>query len=113
MKIQHTILTYYDLDDLIEDLEDIIGNDFCENGVFSGQGIVYRQTPSGDIHREVASFTQLRSEGFDIFTVDGRNRLAITLESTNNQSSNDLLFIIPDKYHLNECVRRHTPDSML
>ena len=51
----------YNPDDLIGDLADIIGSDFCGNGVFSGQGIVYRQTPSGDIRSEIARLVDRKS----------------------------------------------------
>ncbi len=100
----------YDPDDLIGDLEDIIGSDFCENGVFSGQGIVYRQTPSGDIRSEIASFTQLRSEGFDVLKVHDRGRLVIVLENIDEKSPDDLLFIIPDSIYLNTCIRQDDPN---
>lgn len=100
----------HDPDDLIGDLEDIIGSDFCENGVFSGQGIVYRQTPSGDIRSKIASFTQLRSEGFDVLKVHGRGRLVIVLENIDDKSPDDLLFIIPNDIHLNTCIRQDDPD---
>lgn len=100
----------HDPDDLIGDLADIIGSDFCENGVFSGQGIVYRQTPSGDIRSKIASFTQLRSEGFDVLKVHGRGRLVIVLENIDEKSPDDLLFIIPDNIHLNTCIRQDDPD---
>ena len=111
-KIEDTA-AYSDEDDfnkLIKDLEAVVGSDFCENGVFSGQGIVYRQAPLGDIRSETASFTQLRSEGFDVLEVHGRRRLAIVLENIDEKSPDDLLFIIPDSIHLNTCIRQDDPD---
>lgn len=111
-KIEDTA-AYSDEDDfnkLIEDLEAVVGSDFCENGVFSGQGIVYRQTPSGDIRSEITSFTQLRSDGFDMFEVHGQERPVIVLENIDEKSPNDLLFIIPDSMHLNKCTRQDEPD---
>ena len=111
-KIEDTA-AYSDEDDfnkLIEDLEAVVGSDFCENGVFSGQGIVYRQAPSGDIHGEVTSFTQLGSDGFDMFEVNGKERLVIVLENIDDKSPDDLLFIIPDSMYLNKCIRQDKPN---
>ena len=111
-KIEDTA-AYSDEDDfnkLIEDLEAVVGSDFCENGVFSGQGIVYRQAPSGDIHGEVTSFTQLGSDGFDMFEVNGKERLVIVLENIDDKSPDDLLFIIPDSMYLNKCIRQDKSD---
>ena len=99
-----------DFDKLMNDLETVVGSDFCENGVFSGQGIVYRQTPSGDIRGEITSFTQLRSDGFDMFEVNGKERLVIVLENIDDKSPDDLLFIIPDNIYLNKCIRQDDPD---
>ena len=111
-KIEDTA-AYSDEDDfnkLIEDLEAVVGSDFCENGVFSGQGIVYRKTPSGAIRGEITSFTQLRSDGFDMFEVNGKERLVIVLENIDDKSPDDLLFIIPDNIYLNKCIRQDDPD---
>mgnify|MGYP000955994901 FL=1 len=99
-----------DFDELMEDLETVVGSDFCENGVFSGQGVVYRQTPLGDIRGEITSFTQLRSDGFDMFEVNGEERLVIVLENIDDKSPDDLLFIIPDSMYLNKCIRQDDPD---
>ena len=111
-KIEDTA-AYSDEDDfnkLIEDLEAVVGSDFCENGVFSGQGIVYRQAPSGDIRGELTSFIQLRSDGFDMFEVDGKERLVIVLENIDDKSPDDLLFIIPNNTHLTKCIRQNKPN---
>lgn len=94
----------------MEDLETVVGSDFCENGVFSGQGIIYRRLPSGDIRDEVTSFTQLQSDGFDMFKVNGRERLVIVLENIDDESPDDLLFIIPDDTHLTKCIRQDKPN---
>lgn len=99
-----------DFDELIEDLETVVGSDFCENGVFSGQGVVYRQTPSGDIRGEITSFTQLQSDGFDMFKINGEERLVIVLENIDDKSPDDLLFIIPDSMYLNKCIRQDKPN---
>ena len=99
-----------DFNELMEDLETVVGSDFCENGVFSGQGVVYRKTPSGAIRGEITSFTQLRSDGFDMFEVDGKKRLVIVLENIDDKSPDDLLFIIPDNMYLNKCIRQDEPD---
>lgn len=99
-----------DFDELMEDLETVVGSDFCENGVFSGQGVVYRQTPLGDIRGEITSFTQLRSDGFDMFKINDEERLVIVLENIDEKSPDDLLFIIPDSMHLNKCIRQDKPN---
>lgn len=99
-----------DFNELMEDLETVVGSDFCENGVFSGQGVVYRQTPSGDIRGEITSFTQLRSDGFDMFEINGEERLVIVLENIDDESPDDLLFIIPDDTHLTKCIRQNKPN---
>ena len=99
-----------DFNELMEDLETVVGSDFCENGVFSGQGIIYRRLPSGDIRDEVTSFTQLQSDGFDMFKVNGRERLVIVLENIDDESPDDLLFIIPDDTHLTKCIRQNKPN---
>lgn len=111
-KIEDTA-AYSDEDDfgeLMKDLETVVGSDFCENGVFSGQGVVYRKTPSGAIRGEITSFTQLRSDGFDMFKVNGEERLVIVLENIDEKSPDDLLFIIPDSMYLNKCIRQDEPD---
>lgn len=99
-----------DFNELIEDLEAVVGSDFCENGVFSGQGVVYRKTPSGAIRGEITSFTQLLSDGFDMFKVNGKERLVIVLENIDEKSPDDLLFIIPDSMYLNKCIRQDKPN---
>lgn len=111
-KIEDTA-AYSDEDDfnkLIEDLEAVVGSDFCENGVFSGQGVVYRQAPSGAIRGEITSFTQLRSDGFDMFKINDEERLVIVLENIDDKSPDDLLFIIPDSMYLNKCIRQDKPN---
>lgn len=101
-----------DLDSLSEKIDQIIGYDyFCQNGMFSGQGVLYRQTASGEVYREPTTFTQLLSQGFDVLEIDGKRRLVITLEDLDNPS-NDLFYLIPDRAHLNQCIRQTVPDAL-
>ncbi|RKV91002.1 MAG: hypothetical protein D8G53_16205, partial [Candidatus Saccharimonas sp.] len=101
-----------DLDSLSEKIDQIIGYDyFCQNGMFSGQGVLYRQTTSGEVYREPTTFTQLLSQGFDVLEIDGKRRLVITLEDLDNPS-NDLFYLIPDRTHLNQCIRQTVPDAL-
>ena len=101
-----------DLDSLSEKIDQIIGYDyFCQNGMFSGQGVLYRQTTSGEVYREPTTFTQLLSQGFDVLEIDGKRRLVITLEDLDNPS-NDLFYLIPDRTHINQCIRQTVPDAL-
>ena len=100
-----------DLAELIKDLEKTIGDNFCQNGMFSGQGVLYRQTASGEVYREPTTFTQLLSQGFDVLEIDGKRRLVIALEDLDNPS-NDLFYLIPDRAHLNQCIRQTVPDAL-
>ena len=101
-----------DLDSLSEKIDQIIGYDyFCQNGMFSGQGVLYRQTASGEVYREPTTFTQLLSQGFDVLEIDGKRRLVIALEDLDNPS-NDLFYLIPDRAHLNQCIRQTVPDAL-
>lgn len=101
-----------DLDNLSEKINQIVGYDyFCQNGMFSGQGVLYRQTTSGEVYREPTTFTQLLSQGFDVLEIDGKRRLVITLEDLDNPS-NDLFYLIPDRTHLNQCIRQTVPDAL-
>ena len=101
-----------DLDSLSEKINQIVGYDyFCQNGMFSGQGVLYRQTASGEVYREPTTFTQLLSQGFDVLEIDGKRRLVITLEDLDNPS-NDLFYLIPDRAHLNQCIRQTVPDAL-
>lgn len=101
-----------DLDNLSEKINQIVGYDyFYQNGMFSGQGVLYRQTTSGEVYREPTTFTQLLSQGFDVLEIDGKRRLVITLEDLDNPS-NDLFYLIPDRTHLNQCIRQTVPDAL-
>ena len=101
-----------DLDSLSEKINQIVGYDyFCQNGMFSGQGVLYRQTASGRVYREPTTFTQLLSQGFDVLEINGKRRLVITLEDLDNPS-NDLFYLIPDRAHLNQCIRQTVPDAL-
>lgn len=101
-----------DLDSLSEKINQIVGYDyFCQNGMFSGQGVLYRQTASGEVYREPTTFTQLLSQGFDVLEIDGKRRLVIALEDLDNPS-NDLFYLIPDRAHLNQCIRQTVPDAL-
>ena len=99
-----------DLAELIKDLEKTIGDNFCQDGIFSGAGMLYRKESSGDIKGEDAKFTLL-SRGFDVLEIDGERKLVIALEDSNNPPG-DPLYIIPDTTHLNQCVRKNAPRTM-
>lgn len=99
-----------DLAELIKDLEETIGDNFCQDGIFSGTGMLYRKESSGDIEGEFADFTLL-SQGFDVLEIDGERKLVIALEDSNNPAG-DPLYIIPDTTHLNQCVRKNAPRAM-
>ena len=99
-----------DLAELIKDLEETIGDNFCQDGIFSGAGMLYRKEPSGDIEGEFTDFTLL-SQGFDVLEIDGERKLVIALEDSNNPAG-DPLYIIPDTTHLNQCVRKNAPHAM-
>lgn len=99
-----------DLVELIKDLEKTIGDNFCQDGIFSGAGMLYRKEPSGDIKGEDAKFTLL-SRGLDVLEIDGERKLVIALEDSNNPAG-DPLYIIPDTAHLNQCVRKNAPRAM-
>lgn len=99
-----------DLAGLIKDLEKTIGDNFCQDGIFSGAGMLYRKESSGDIKGEDAKFTLL-SRGFDVLEIDGERKLVIALEDSNNPPG-DPLYIIPDTTHLNQCVRKNAPRAM-
>ena len=54
-----------DLAELINNLEETIGDNFCQDGIFSGTGMLYRKESLGDIEGEFADFTLL-SRGLDM-----------------------------------------------
>ena len=99
-----------DLAELTKDLEETIGDNFCQDGIFSGTGMLYRKESSGDIEGELADFTLL-SRGLDVLEIDGERKLVIALEDSNNPAG-DPLYIIPDTTHLNQCVRKNAPRAM-
>lgn len=99
-----------DLAELINNLEETIGDNFCQDGIFSGTGMLYRKESSGDIKGEDAKFTLL-SRGLDVLEIDGERKLVIALEDSNNPAG-DPLYIIPDTTHLNQCVRKNAPRVM-
>ena len=99
-----------DLAELINNLEETIGDNFCQDGIFSGTGMLYRKESSGDIEGELADFTLL-SRGLDVLEIDGERRLVIALKDSNNPAGNPL-YIIPDTTHLDQCVRRNAPRAM-
>ena len=99
-----------DLAELIKGLEKTIGDNFCQDGIFSGAGMLYRKESSGDIKGEDAKFTLL-SRGLDLLEIDGERKLVIALEDSNNPAG-DPLYIIPDTAHLNQCVRKNAPRAM-
>ena len=99
-----------DLAELIKDLEKTIGDNFCQDGIFSGAGMLYRKESSGDIEGEFADFTLL-SQGFDVLEIDGERKLVIALEDSNNPAG-DPLYIIPDITHLSQCIRKNAPRAM-
>ena len=99
-----------DLAELTKDLGETIGDNFCQDGIFSGTGMLYRKESSGDIEGELADFTLL-SRGLDVLEIDGERKLIIALEDSNNPAG-DPLYIIPDTTHLNQCVRKNAPRAM-
>lgn len=99
-----------DLAELIKDLEKTIGDNFCQDGIFSGAGMLYRKESSGDIKGEDAKFTLL-SRGLDVLEIDGERKLVIALEDFNNPAG-DPLYIIPDTTHLSKCIRKNAPRAM-
>ena len=99
-----------DLAELIKDLEKTIGDNFCQDGIFSGTGMLYRKESSGDIEGEFADFTLL-SRGLDVLEIDGERKLVITLKDPNSPPDTSL-YIIPDTTHLDQCVRKNAPRVM-
>lgn len=99
-----------DLAELIKDLEETIGDNFCQDGIFSGTGMLYRKESSGDIEGEFADFTLL-SRGLDVLEIDGERKLVITLKDPNSPPGNPL-YIIPDTTHLSQCTRKNAPRAM-
>lgn len=99
-----------DLAELIKDLEKTIGDNFCQDGIFSGAGMLYRKESSGDIKGEFADFTLL-SRGFDVLEIDEERKLVITLKDPNSPPDTSL-YIIPDTTHLSKCIRKNAPRAM-
>lgn len=99
-----------DLAKLIKDLEKTIGDNFCQDGIFSGTGMLYRKESSGDIEGELADFTLL-SRGLDVLEIDGERKLVIALKDPNSPPDNSL-YIIPDTTHLSQCIRKNAPRAM-
>ena len=99
-----------DLAELTKDLEETIGDNFCQDGIFSGTGMLYRKESSGDIEGELADFTLL-SQGLDVLEIDGKRKLVITLKDPNSPPDTSL-YIIPDTTHLSKCIRRNAPRAM-
>lgn len=99
-----------DLAKLINDLEETIGDNFCQDGIFSGAGMLYRKESSGDIEGEFADFTLL-SQGLDVLEIDGERKLVITLKDPNSPPDTSL-YIIPDTTHLSKCIRKNAPRAM-
>lgn len=99
-----------DLAELINNLEETIGDNFCQDGIFSGTGMLYRKESSGDIEGEFADFTLL-SRGLDVLEIDGERKLVITLKDPNSPPDTSL-YIIPDTTHLSQCIRRNAPRAM-
>ena len=98
-----------DLAELINNLE-TIGDNFCQDGIFSGTGMLYRKESSGDIEGEFADFTLL-SRGLDVLEIDGERRLVIALKDPNSPPDTSL-YIIPDAIHLDRCIRKNAPRAM-
>ena len=96
--------------ELIKDLEETIGDNFCQDGIFSGTGMLYRKESSGDIEGEFADFTLL-SQGFDVLEIDGERKLVIALKDPNSPPDTPL-YIIPDTTHLSKCIRKNAPRAM-
>ena len=99
-----------DLAELIKDLEKTIGDNFLQDGIFSGTGMLYRKESSGDIEGEFADFTLL-SRGLDVLEIDGERRLVIALKDPNSPPDTSL-YIIPDAIHLDRCIRKNAPRAM-
>lgn len=99
-----------DLAELIKDLEKTIGDNFCQDGIFSGTGMLYRKESSGDIEGELTDFTLL-SRGLDVLEIDGERKLVITLKDPNSPPDTSL-YIIPDAIHLDRCIRKNAPRAM-
>ena len=99
-----------DLAELIKDLEETIGDNFCQDGIFSGTGKLYRKESSGDIEGESADFTLL-SRGLDVLEIEGERKLVITLKDPNSPPDTSL-YIIPDTIHLDRCIRKNAPRAM-
>ena len=99
-----------DLAELIKDLEKTIGDNFCQDGIFSGTGMLYRKESSGDIEGELTDFTLL-SRGLDVLEIDGERRLVIALKDPNSPPDTSL-YIIPDAIHLDRCIRKNAPRAM-
>ena len=99
-----------DLAELIKDLEKTIGDNFCQDGIFSGAGMLYRKESSGDIKGEDAKFTLL-SQGLDVLEIDGERKLVIALKDPNSPPDTSL-YIIPDTTHLSKCIRKNAPRAM-
>lgn len=99
-----------DLAELINNLEETIGDNFCQDGIFSGTGMLYRKESSGDIEGELTDFTLL-SRGLDVLEIDGERRLVIALKDPNSPPDTSL-YIIPDAIHLDRCIRKNAPRAM-
>lgn len=99
-----------DLAELINNLEETIGDNFCQDGIFSGTGKLYRKESSGGMEGEFADFTLL-SRGLDVLEIDGERKLVIALKDPNSPPDTSL-YIIPDTTHLDQCVRKNAPRVM-
>ena len=96
--------------ELIKDLEETIGDNFCQDGIFSGTGKLYRKESSGGIEGEFADFTLL-SRGLDVLEIDGERKLVIALKDPNSPPDTSL-YTIPDTTHLSQCIRKNAPRAM-
>lgn len=99
-----------DLAELINNLEETIGDNFCQDGIFSGTGKLYRKESSGGIEGEFADFTLL-SRGLDVLEIDGERKLVIALKDPNSPPDTSL-YTIPDTTHLSQCIRKNAPRAM-
>lgn len=99
-----------DLAELINNLEETIGDNFCQDGIFSGTGMLYRKESLGDIEGEFADFTLL-SRGLDVLEIDEGRKLVIALKDPNSPPDTSL-YIIPDTIHLSQCIRKNAPHAM-
>ena len=99
-----------DLAELIKDLEETIGDNFCQDGIFSGAGMLYRKELSGGIEGEFTDFTLL-SQGLDVLEIDEERKLVIALKDPNSPPDTSL-YIIPDTIHLSQCIRKNAPRAM-